>query len=207
MGQANATINSNKTIPIFFPMLAALRTVHEMLHDRGFVVRPEYNINQDEKHQPQIQDNLAVVADKDGAPIYVFFAFEPKLGVKETREFIERMNTDQVKQAILVCVQPPSHKSKEELEQHNVEIFKAFDLFKNKTRHTLVPKHEVLNDDEVTALCKKHNVTLEKLPVYDKNDPIVRYYGWKVGTVVRIYRQYGAQREPEIYYRIVRSLS
>lgn len=194
-------------------MLAALQTVHEMLHDRGFVVRPEYHINQDEKHQPQIQNSLAVVADKQGNAkdardtIYVFFAFEPKLGVKETREFIERMNTDRVNQAILVCVQPPSHKSKEELEQNNVEIFKAFDLYKNKTRHALVPKHEALTPEEVAALCQKHNVTVEKLPSYDRNDPIVRYYGWKPGTVVRIYRQYGAQREPEIYYRVVRNLS
>jgi DNA-directed RNA polymerase subunit H (RpoH/RPB5) len=200
-------------------MLAALKTIHEMLGDRGYTIRDDYAVEFGNKPSEQrrlvaiAEDNLTVVADKedlkdagDGETVYVFFAFEPKLGVAKTRTYTERMEEDDIGHAIMVCAQMPSHQSREELKSNNVEIFTAMDVFKNRTTHKLVPKHEVVSDPvEIERLMRAQDIdSLKKYPVYKTTDRVVRYYNWPVGTLVRIYRTFGAQREPEIDYRVVR---
>ena len=191
-------------------MLAALKTVHEMLVDRGYTIRKGYEYSETDENVQRIADtNVAVVADRKATEtytadsVYVFFAFDAKLGVAKTREFQEIMEENKVKHGILVCTQEPSHKSKEELEAQNVEIFTVLELYKNITRHSLVPKHEVLTPTETNALLKKYGIELKDMPVYDITDPIVKYHAWPVNTVVKITRRFGGTRESEPYYRRV----
>ena len=73
--------------------------------------------------------------------------------------------------------------------------------------HFLVPKHEKIESEEEAAKILKQYYAIHKnkLPRYDPNGPIVKYNHWKEGTVVRIYRKFGNQKDPEIYYRHVRT--
>ena len=53
-------------------------------------------------------------------------------------------------------------------------------------------------------LMKIHQIDdIKKFSHYLTTDRVVRYYNWKPRTLVRIYRIFGAQKEPEIGYRVV----
>lgn len=74
--------------------------------------------------------------------------------------------------------------------QLNLQVFTVPELLFNVTKHTLVPKHEVIKDEELAEeLVKRFNVkNRHQLPLILKTDPIARYYGIKPGQVVKITR-------------------
>ncbi len=68
--------------------------------------------------------------------------------------------------------------------------------------HQLVPKHEIMTDEEVRALLKEYGVTLEQLPKIFSDDPVVKAIGAKKGQVLRITRNSPTAGE-YYYYRVV----
>ena len=69
-----------------------------------------------------------------------------------------------------------------------VELFFIDDLQVNITEHNLVPKHEVLNDEEKHELLKKYRIKDHQLPKIQNSDPISKYLGVTRGTVLKITR-------------------
>lgn len=59
----------------------------------------------------------------------------------------------------------------------------------NVLNHELVPIHEVLADDEATALLENLNISPEQLPKIWSSDPAARAAGAKAGQVLRIRRK------------------
>ncbi len=55
--------------------------------------------------------------------------------------------------------------------------------------HILVPKHEVLSEEEKEEVLKLLGVRPEQLPKIRADDPIVKEIGAKVGDIVRIIRE------------------
>ena len=71
----------------------------------------------------------------------------------------------------------------------NVEIKWLSRLQFNITKHQLVPSHTLVTDDELNLLRKTYNLTnLSQLPKMSKDDPISKYYNFKVGQVCKIER-------------------
>jgi len=62
---------------------------------------------------------------------------------------------------------------------------KKFDV----SDHVLVPKHEVLSQEEKEALLKRYGVKLSQLPKILANDPVVIEIGAKPGDVLRVLRK------------------
>lgn len=52
----------------------------------------------------------------------------------------------------------------------------------------MVPRHQVLTDDEKAELLKKYRVKDSQLPKIQVEDPIARYYGVARGDVMKIVR-------------------
>lgn len=67
-----------------------------------------------------------------------------------------------------------------------IEVFMFDEMLFNPTSHYLVPRHELLTSDEVQELSS--HVDLNKIPWISIEDPIVKYYGYKVGDIIRIHR-------------------
>ncbi|MHC1610923.1 MAG: DNA-directed RNA polymerase subunit H [Candidatus Methanospirareceae archaeon] len=55
--------------------------------------------------------------------------------------------------------------------------------------HELVPKHEIMDEDEVAELLKTYKIKKEQLPKIKSSDPVIKEIKAEVGDVVRITRR------------------
>ena len=70
------------------------------------------------------------------------------------------------------------------------------------SKHVLVPKHEVLTEEEAEKVLKKYNITKSQLPKILISDPMVKKIGAKVGDIIKITRKSPTAGE-SIFYRVV----
>ncbi|MCS7134102.1 MAG: DNA-directed RNA polymerase subunit H [Candidatus Caldarchaeum sp.] len=68
--------------------------------------------------------------------------------------------------------------------------------------HVLVPKHEVLSEEEAEELLKRLGVSRDKIPYILPNDPMVKRLGAKAGDIIKITRKSLTAGEA-VYYRVV----
>ena len=69
------------------------------------------------------------------------------------------------------------------------QVFFDSDLTYNPTLSVDVPRHELLSAEAVSAKLVEWKVDISKLLIYESSDPIVKYYGWPAGSVVRVIRK------------------
>ncbi|MFH0906162.1 MAG: DNA-directed RNA polymerase subunit RpoH/Rpb5 C-terminal domain-containing protein [archaeon] len=70
--------------------------------------------------------------------------------------------------------------------------------------HAYIPKHEVLNSEELEEFKKKYSVS--KLPEIFVSDPAIRHLEIKIGSVIRITRINNIIGNTLYYRRVVRDL-
>ncbi len=68
--------------------------------------------------------------------------------------------------------------------------------------HQLIPKHEIMSEDELKSVLKKYSIDKEKLPKIKIVDPVIQEIGAQTGDVVRISRNSQTAGEA-FYYRLV----
>ena len=68
--------------------------------------------------------------------------------------------------------------------------------------HQLIPKHEIMPEDELRSVLKQYAIEKEQLPKIKVVDPIIQEIGGQVGEVVRITRNSQTAGEA-FYYRLV----
>ncbi|MGB3908278.1 MAG: DNA-directed RNA polymerase subunit H [Methanomethylovorans sp.] len=73
-----------------------------------------------------------------------------------------------------------------------------FNLFDNE----LIPKHEILGEDELKSVLKRYKIEREQFPKIKINDPVIQQIGASVGDVVKITRKSQTAKEA-LYYRLV----
>jgi len=178
------------------------RTVLQMLRDRGYMV-DQTDIDQSEDdffeqhgNSPQ-RDSLTLLVQKRDDPtdqIFVFWPEDPKVGVKPIKRYMERMNEEDVKRAILVVQQNMTAFARQAMAEIQsaeglaLEQFQESELLVNITEHTLVPQHTVLTKAEKQSLLQRYKMKEGQLPRIQLADPVSRYYGLARGQVVRIIR-------------------
>jgi DNA-directed RNA polymerase subunit H (RpoH/RPB5) len=87
-------------------------------------------------------------------------------------------------------------------EQTNVtiEIFMMKELQYNISKHTLVPKHEIVDDEkEIDTILNTYQLKKNQLPIILKTDPMARYLDVKAGDIVKITRNSPSAGEAIIY--------
>jgi DNA-directed RNA polymerase I, II, and III subunit RPABC1 len=82
--------------------------------------------------------------------------------------------------------------------EKTIQIFDKDDLINNITKHSLVPKHELMTKTMQDKLLETYSTDRVGLPRISSNDPVIRYYGWKRGNIIKITRA-----DKTIYYRCI----
>lgn len=181
-------------------------TVLEMLRDRG------YNIDESEGlayigdfdgwaeiYIAVSQLNNIYTSDKDPVkypPIKVkFTTASDKLKVADFNEWLQEAKREGFNRMIVIgkhgIMTESARKGLSKLKELNlhVEFFEEPELVINITKHSLVPKHEVLTDEEKREFLEHYTIEEWQLPKIFLSDPVVRYYGVDVGTVLKITRK------------------
>ena len=132
---------------------------------------------------------------------YVFFApteSDGQMSQKTAEKFIEFLRRDTATLAILITGRIPSATARGSLKEDygtKIQVFFHDELIYNITRHVLTPKHELLSPDEMKKFYNDMNsipgetTKAQNLPRILEGDPVIKYYGWLAGGVVRITRR------------------
>jgi DNA-directed RNA polymerase subunit H (RpoH/RPB5) len=83
-------------------------------------------------------------------------------------------------------------KEKDDDEKKEINVFES----------NLVPKHDLLSEEEKNQLLQKLNISLRQLPRIKSNDAVVKSIGGKRGDVIKITRKSPVAGE-YYYYRVV----
>ena len=70
-------------------------------------------------------------------------------------------------------------------------------------QHLFVPKHLLMNEDEVQALLSRFNISKKQMPTISPKDPAIKDLNIKTGDVIKIIRNSPTQVKCE-FYRVVR---
>eukprot|EP01122_Echinamoeba_exundans_P003985 TRINITY_DN14024_c0_g1_i1.p1 TRINITY_DN14024_c0_g1~~TRINITY_DN14024_c0_g1_i1.p1 ORF type:complete len:219 (+),score=54.68 TRINITY_DN14024_c0_g1_i1:37-657(+) len=176
------------------------KTLMEMLSDRGYMVADKeknytyedftnkYGIN------PVRRDLFGVWVHRTDPTnkILLFLPEEAKLSTTTLVEYAKQMKSEKIQRCIVVYkdkITPFSKQYVAKAQQfYDFELFKDSELLVNITKHHLVPKHDLLTQDEKKELLDKYRLNESQLPRIQREDPVARYYGLGRGDVVKITR-------------------
>ena len=177
----------------------------EMLSNRNVEVDDYSNFSQEEldimyKANPKLtyeMNPIDMVFPKSN--FTVKYILQPKLRSKDVMKLVEDMiEENSIEEgATIILIIRDTMKTEETIENFFESILKKnniyvqmFDINKllyNVTKHVLVPKHEIISNDEKEEVIRKYNLeTDDQLPLIKKNDPVAKYHGMKVGNVCKI---------------------
>jgi DNA-directed RNA polymerase I, II, and III subunit RPABC1 len=157
-----------------------IKVATEMLESRGFNVTPD-------------NDNIFIATSNESPDIHLYLLNTP-LNKATIVHYIQVFITKGIEHAILIyrdSITSSVKKTLKNVVNCRVELFSEAELKFNITKHVLVPHHEQVDPHD--------HPKRDKYPTILKTDPVVRFYGFRVGNVIRITRP-----NHKIYYRVVR---
>jgi DNA-directed RNA polymerase subunit H (RpoH/RPB5) len=108
-------------------------------------------------------------------------------------EFISTVQQGSYHEVILITDLPVSPEGKNNLVNLidvKWQIFNDYELTYNPIHHVDTPLHELMTAEEAEKKLKAMKVDLSGLLIMKSDESIVKYYGWPVGGVVKIHRDY-----------------
>jgi DNA-directed RNA polymerase I, II, and III subunit RPABC1 len=163
-------------------------TILEMLYDRGYDMS---GINKDDIYTSLTNKNnhtISIITGEKVIDVIYYLPFKFKLA--EARAVIN-INPKADLTIIVLNDKLSANNTKSVLELgKNINIFEIKELQFNITKHILVPKHEIIREEEIIAdVVLRYNIkTKFQLPHILKTDPMSRYLGLKTGDMVKIIR-------------------
>lgn len=136
--------------------------------------------------------------------VYVKYIFSDKPNIKDTIENLQNLKliNENTKLIFVICYDKDIPPKILEQSSDKMQFFHISKLLFNVTKHKLVPRHQLLTNDEKNVLkIKLHLESLGQLPCIQKQDPICQYYGAQPGDVFKIYRNSKTSLE-HITYRV-----
>jgi len=182
----------------------------ELLRDRGYDTTKYDNFTSEEidimfktmsTKSKEISTLDIKLNDENDKNLLVKYVLSPKIRVSNiiglTETFIEE-NLEEGDTFIMIIRDKLT--TDESLEEYFKKIYETKNIFCqyfwinmltfNLTQHEMVPKHEILNEDEKTELIKKLQINdILKLPFIKQTEPVAKYYGMKEGDICRITRK------------------
>ena len=194
-----------------YKLFSVKKTVLQLLKDRNYDISDEekifsmdletFNEYREKLSEEKALNNrrcLSNIYSKNlsSDKILVFFTDnvnkKKQIPLETIKIFMKEIAENNTQEAILIINTNLSSKSLEALRELTLVYWQFFydsDLTYNPVLHRDVPKHELLTESEKNDKIKELRTSVSKLPIIKFTDPIVRYYGWKRGDLIRITRE------------------
>ena len=189
------------------------KTTIEMLEDRGFEVsEDDKNMNYEDFTNRLEENAIQLVATHRTNPLkmaYVAFILDAKSFSKKDLVALKALMDEKYpanEMTVIIVQDKQTPQIAKELlndEYKLYEIFSMKNLMFNITHHEIVPRHILLNQEEIELVLKQYQTTRAQLPKLLTTDPVAKYYGMKAGDVCKIIRQSPMTGE-SYYYRILK---
>ena len=192
-------------MPNYSNLMKSRGTIIEMLNDRGYKLTNyliEITLDEIKVSYTKNKINLST---QDGK-INTIFWDEP-LNISKINNHITKLKKDNLNLVLVILGRNNvddeiTISQKRNLDsifgKINYEIFYIDELVFNITKHHYVPTHILLNEKESEIIYNSYG---KNLPLIDKSDIIVRYYGGKIGNIFKIIRP------NNLYYRKVENIN
>jgi DNA-directed RNA polymerase subunit H len=161
-----------------------------------------YKLIKKQKREDAVEYIVEIPRDKQKGIVWCVPG-ETTVGINSINRLAKAMKDADVERGIIVTDGRYTHAVKQGARKKKIELlpktFPAFDLF----QHRLVPKHEILTDEEKTELLLKYKVHPYQLPQISSLDPTVKAIGAKPSDVLRIKRKSPTAGEHLAYRYVV----
>jgi len=145
----------------------------------GVVNRTDLSFHTPMRHDPSDQ-------------LFVLYTDEKSVGIKTMKRLLDILEDKKIQRGIIVfpgTMTPSARKAIAAVaNEYRLEEFSESDLIVNIVHHTLVPRHEVLSEEEKKLLLEKYRLKDTQLPRIQLADPVARYLGLRRAQVVKITR-------------------
>ncbi len=192
-------------MPNYSNLMKSRETIIEMLNDRGYnLTKYSVEITLDEIKESYTKNKINL-STQDGK-INTIFWDEP-LNISKINNHVTKLKKDNLNLVLVILGRNNvddeiTISQKRNLDsifgKINYEIFYIDELVFNITKHHYVPTHILLNEKESEIIYNSYG---KNLPLIDKSDIIVRYYGGKIGNIFKIIRP------NNLYYRKVENIN
>jgi len=160
-----------------------------------------YKLVKKEKHKDGIGYIVEIPKEKQKALLWCV-PEEATVGITSINRMQKAMKEAKMEKGIMITSGRYTHAVKQSAKKKNIELlprtFPAFDIFE----HKLVPKHEILTEEEKKQLLTQYKVQPYQLPQIKASDPAVKAIDAKPGDILRIIRK-SATAGIHIAYRYV----
>ncbi len=175
-----------------------VRVIHEMFTDRGIEHADDLlHFNKEELGAMMGTKYIFDIEIRGG--IRIVFDMSSKFRWVETKKYVdnfggandtmimyvikEHLNTADLKKFAAFAGSTPRIPT-------DYQVFQLRQLLFNISRHMLVPKHELINDEvEINKIMANYQLrSRTQLPIILKTDPMAKYLYAKVGNLVRVTR-------------------
>ncbi len=147
-----------------------------------------YKLIKKQKHEDAIGYLIEIPKEKQKALVWCVPG-ETTVGINSINRLGKAMKDADVERGIIVTDGRYTHAVKQGAKKKKIELlpktFPAFDIF----QHKLVPKQEILTEEEKTELLTKFKVQPYQLPQISSVDPTVKAIGARPGDVLRVIRR------------------
>jgi DNA-directed RNA polymerase I, II, and III subunit RPABC1 len=110
------------------------------------------------------------------------------IGIQYINKLKKLMKDENIEKAIVITSGRYTQAAKQTAKKRYIELiprmFPAFNLFE----HIMVPKHEIMTDQEKQEILHKYKVHPYQLPYIKVSDPAVKAIGARAGDIVKITR-------------------
>ncbi len=161
----------------------------------------KYKLIKKEKFEGAYGYTVELPEEKEKAIIWCILD-QATVGIVAMNQLYKVMKEKEIEHAIVITEGRYTHAVKQGAKKKKVELllksFPVFDIFE----HALVPRHEILSEQEKAQLLEHYKVKPFQMPQIGSTDPAVKAIGAKPGDVLRVIRRSSTAGE-HIAYRYV----
>jgi len=168
----------------------SFKTVIEMLIDRGYDISVDKNAMFESIGEDFNKTTFNVILPNR---IHLIYHMGNKFKYSEVKKYFEDADDAAAVLTVLIVNDNITSTNIKQLNNHKTprEIHNVKNLQINISRHSLVPKHEIIKDqDEIKTILEQFSLkNKHQLPIILKSDAMAKYLGLKSGDIVRITRK------------------